>query len=330
MNTPKISILIALRNEEENIPRLLKSIDNLSYPKNCMEILLGNDASEDNTSALLHEFAKTRPHIHVFDLTKPAENERLKGKTRVLEKLGSKASGDFFFFTDADIEVPEKWIEGMLKHFDTPAIGAVIGITGMKPESLKAAMQGMEWLTVLYFLHLFSKIGIKGTGMGNNMAVRKEAYHSTGGYANIPFSIVEDYALYKAIMDNEYHYRQAFEKDVLAWTLPPDRFFEQRKRWLTGGFQSKSSLIIPGLIQTLWIPLLAMFYFLAPQAFPWIVVFPLLLLLLTTAIWQKKLRISGYLRYVPVFCVYLPLAWFLIQIYYFLPGGVTWKNRQYE
>ena len=46
---PKISILIAARNEEHSIERCLAAIDALDYPKDKMEVLVGNDASTDNT-----------------------------------------------------------------------------------------------------------------------------------------------------------------------------------------------------------------------------------------------------------------------------------------
>lgn len=38
------------------------------------------------------------------------------------------------------------------------------------------------------------------TGLGNNMAVSREAYDAVGGYEQIGFSIVEDYALFIAII----------------------------------------------------------------------------------------------------------------------------------
>ena len=326
----QVSVIIAFRNEQENIPTLLASIDQLTFPKNEVEFLFGNDGSEDSTADLLSAYAARHANVRLINLEKPGKNEILRGKVRVLERLCKEAKGKYFLFTDADIELPAGWIEGLLNHFSTTETGVVVGVTGMRITSLKAAMQSMEWLTVLYFLYLFGKMGIKGTGMGNNMAVSKEAYWSTGGYKEIPFSIVEDYALYKAVLQAGYKFKQAFEKEVLAYTKPPGKFFEQRKRWLKGGFESGSALIIPGLVQTLWIPFLVVIGFILPSALLYLVAAPFVVLMLTTWLWQRQLHLKGFLKYVPIFGVYLPVTWLLTQLYYFLPGGIKWKNRIYE
>ncbi len=330
MNFPKVSILIPFRNEEKNIPVILESIRRLDYPPESLEVLLGNDASEDDTADLLQAFAEERDYVRLIHLNKQDRESELKGKPRVLARLAGEAKGEYYFFTDADIELPENWIRAMLSQFSTDKIGVVVGVTGMKPSGLKASMQSMEWLTVLFLLYIFSKFGLRGTGMGNNMAVRRTAYWSTGGYAQITFSIVEDYALYEAILKKGFEFRQAFDPNVLAWTVPPDNFFEQRKRWLTGGFQSKSMLVIPGLIQTLWIPILILVSLWSTKTTCILAGASFVMLWFLTFFWQIKLKLKGYLWYVPVFWVYLPVAWLLIQLNYFLPGKVKWKNRTYE
>ena len=55
---PKVSILIAAKDEEANVARCLNSLLKLSYPLDKMEILIGNDASEDKTLMLLRQYEK--------------------------------------------------------------------------------------------------------------------------------------------------------------------------------------------------------------------------------------------------------------------------------
>lgn len=327
MELPKISILIALRNEEKNIPRLLNSIDQLKPDGYEFEVLLGNDLSEDSTSKLIHEYASKRTFAKAFDVPENTGNQ--KGKARVLAFLAGKAKGEYLFFTDADIKLPENWIPSMMNGFQKKNTGVVIGITGMKAESAKMALQSMEWLTVLYILHLLSKINFPGTGMGNNMAVSKAAYDSIGGYENLPFSIVEDYALFKAIIDKGFGFAQLFDKDSLAYTLPPENFLVQRKRWLKGGFQSGSFLLIPALLQTLWLPLLIAFYFFAKSLLLPAFALQIIVLGILTVFWTSKIKEVRLLKYLPLFVIYLPFSWFLIGIYTPLPGKIRWKGRDY-
>lgn len=328
MSKLTVSILIAARNEEENLPLLLNSLLNLSYPKEELEILFGNDASSDNTGQIINEFAAQHRYMRVINLEEIEADAKLKGKTRVLEELAKRANGDYLFFTDADMELPENWVQAMLQHFEEN-VGVVVGLSTMKPTTYYSALQGIEWLSALHFMNLLSKVKILSTGMGNNMAVAKEAYWVTGGYAKIRFSIVEDYALYKAIIDHGYGFKQAFEPEVLAYTNPPKKFFEQRKRWMKGGFESKSPLMVPALLQALLLPVLVILAFWHLAFVFWIIFNLMVFHFLQIGFIQHKLGIKGYLKYVPLFVFYLPISWFLQLLYYFLPSKVIWKGRRY-
>ncbi|MCD8540713.1 MAG: glycosyltransferase [Leadbetterella sp.] len=115
MNHPKISILVPARNEEENLPVLLQSLRKLTYPKDKTEILLGNDGSDDRTGELMEEFAREcrvtdhhgpehqptgspeasggdHPLVKVIHLREEKDNP-LSGKTRVLDRLATQATG---------------------------------------------------------------------------------------------------------------------------------------------------------------------------------------------------------------------------------------------
>ena len=51
--TPSVSVVIALRNEEHQVNRLLNNLRNLDYPHNLVQYILVNDHSTDNTFNLL-------------------------------------------------------------------------------------------------------------------------------------------------------------------------------------------------------------------------------------------------------------------------------------
>ncbi len=327
----QVSILIALRNEEKNIPRLLQGLNSLESKDEEYEILLGDDHSDDRTLAMLQDFAQQNGRVRVFSIPERRTDEKLLGKARVLHYLAENASGKYFLFTDADILLPEKWIEGMTEAFSrNNKLGVAIGVTGMKSRPLLAAFQGMEWMTTLYFLHLLDKLKVEGTGMGNNMAVSSEAYWAVGGFEGIPFSIVEDYAIYKAIIDHGFESEQLYNPKVLAYTVPPENFLKQRQRWITGGFQSKSYLGLLGLVQSLWIPLMILLFFYSPLITAVVLGIQFLLNVITVYSWQAKLQIRGYLRLAPLFIVYMSVAWLIQITYWVFAKEVEWKGRTYN
>ena len=111
-NLATISILLAVRNESENIIACLQSLEILEYPKTQLEILIGNDNSEDDTEQLIQDFIANKPYFKLFTITQNLNN--LQGKANVLAQLANKAEGKWLFFTDADMKLPKKWIQNMI------------------------------------------------------------------------------------------------------------------------------------------------------------------------------------------------------------------------
>lgn len=324
---PHISILIPARNEAENLPTLFRSLEALDYPKEKMEVLLGNDQSDDDTAVLMDNFSKEKPWVKVLHL-KQEEDDSLKGKARVLDKLADLASGDYLFFTDADIELPPKWIAGILTAFKEN-VGVVIGTTGFKKMGLWSTLQGTEWLMALNIFSITAKWGIPSTGLGNNMAVSKEAYQKIGGYKKLGFSIVEDYQLYIQIIKAGFGFRHVFKPEVLAYTVPPKNYFEQRKRWIKGAMENAPWAMLGGILQALCIPILLVLLLIS-----WKIPLVVICVLLLVYAWQitsfeRKLNLKGYLKFLPFFALYISGAWFLQFMYFIFARNTVWKGRRY-
>ena len=57
-SNPKISIIIAARNEEKRILPTLQSLQKLIYPSNLFEIIFIDDASNDNTPKIINAYCR--------------------------------------------------------------------------------------------------------------------------------------------------------------------------------------------------------------------------------------------------------------------------------
>src|SRR5690242_8951036 len=64
-NFPFISILLAARNEEQNIARCLSALAHLDYPSDRFEVLIGNDGSQDKTAEIAGEYCQKDPHFRL-------------------------------------------------------------------------------------------------------------------------------------------------------------------------------------------------------------------------------------------------------------------------
>ncbi|WP_221391274.1 glycosyltransferase family 2 protein [Dyadobacter sp. NIV53] len=54
-----ITVIIPVRNEEENILSLLSDINKQTFPKDQFEVLVMNDSSTDNTEAIVNQCIKS-------------------------------------------------------------------------------------------------------------------------------------------------------------------------------------------------------------------------------------------------------------------------------
>lgn len=324
-----VSILIAARNEEDCILSCLESIGLLRYPTQDLEVLIGNDQSEDHTAERIRAFIRYQPHFRLVDIR--AQTGHQQGKANVLLQLIRQSRGDYLLFTDADVRLPPRWVEGMLAAC-TPGIGVVAGITLPDGTRLFDRLQTFDWLLAHAQIALATELGMAVTVMGNNMLVSREAYLATGGYEGLPFSVVEDQTLFRAIVQKGYGFKNLHAAQVLATTRPAARWTDllrQRKRWMRGAMQIHWLLVCLLLVQALFIPLLITLGCFFPT--------------LSMAIFTAKVAADGWmvyrlrrrlgrkdpLLYLIPYQFYHAVVQLALILYYFLPINIEWKGRKY-
>ncbi len=104
---PKVSIVVAVRNEEENLPAFLKSLVSQNYPSGNMEIIIVDDHSEDDTYEILKRESEKAGNLTVLKATG-------KGKKAAVAQGFSAASGELVVTTDADCIPGKTWISTMV------------------------------------------------------------------------------------------------------------------------------------------------------------------------------------------------------------------------
>ncbi|UII30203.1 glycosyltransferase [Fulvivirga ulvae] len=322
---PRVSILVAARNEEHNIERCIHALLNLNYPKTKLEIWIGDDSSEDHTLCRAQELSKNHPHIQIVEI---AENlGRARGKANVLAHLAQEATGDVYFITDADIAVNENWVSGML-HGLKPGVGIVNGVTAVEGNGL----QNVDWLFAMGMIKVITDLGKPVTAIGNNMCVTRESYESVGGYESIPFSITEDFELFKQINNQGYRLTQLLNRDVLATTRSVEglkSLLHQRKRWMFGAVQLPVPIVSLLLFQALFhlaiIPLIISHLYLGCS---------ILLLKVSAQICfilaiHKRLNLSVNWAALLFYEFYSFSLSVLSSIFFLIPTKIKWKGRKY-
>jgi len=235
---PKVSVIVAARNEEKNIVRCIQSLSKLHYPKDLIEVILVNDNSTDRTYELMNESTKD---LNIFKVINSRKNssQNLKGKANAIDTAIEISSGDLIFSTDADCEVPSDWITETVKYY-SERTGMVCGFTMIKFEkSLFAKLQCIDWLYLLTLASASAGLKMTLSCVGNNLSFSKRTYRNVGGYESINFSVTEDFALMRKIdSDRNYQIEFPVNKKCLVESLPCENIsevFSQKRRWFRGG-----------------------------------------------------------------------------------------------
>jgi cellulose synthase/poly-beta-1,6-N-acetylglucosamine synthase-like glycosyltransferase len=230
---PRVSILIAARNEEASIERCLQALTQLNYPVGQLEILIGDDASTDDTRAVVARFIADKPQFRLLSIRHALGTAR--GKSNVLAQLSRVATTDYFLITDADMALAPDWVQTMVAAAPE-GVGVVTGITTATGD-LFGRLQGLDWLFGLNLIRLLTDLGVPVTAVGNNMLVTRAAYNSIGGYEALVFSITEDLQLFELIVQQGWKFRNLIDPRALGISLaqPTVRcLLNQRKRWMKG------------------------------------------------------------------------------------------------
>ncbi len=326
---PSISVLIAARNEEATILDCLRAISQLDYPFQSVEVLIGNDQSTDATRSVVTDFIRDKPGFRLYDIQQ--QTAGLPGKANVLAQLARQATGQLLFFTDADTQVPPGWLTEMSRQC-AGKVGIVTGVTLPEGPTLFHKLQTIDWLYNLTLTHLVSSMGVPITAMGNNMAVSREAYEAIGGYESLPFSVVEDYILFRAIIGQGYGFKNLLNEQVLARTKPVDtlrEFLHQRKRWMRGATALPAWMVISLYGQYLVGPLLLLLGFFQPVLAIALYLTRLFIQTMTISFGISRLRQTQLWPYALLFEAYQLLIGPLSVVFYLLPTPIDWKGRRY-
>ncbi len=327
---PKVSVVVAAKDEEKALPACIDSITRIDYPCEMLEVLIVDDQSSDSTPKIIDQHAARFPFVKRIDAVKSLQ---LRGKANALAQGIERATGEFIFLTDADCTVPPSWIKDTLNYFDEDT-GIVPGVTLISTAAKPIhGLQALDWDFLLTVGAGLATIGKPVACLGNNLVFRKAAYDDVGGYREIKFSVTEDYALFKSIVESrKWKFVYPMDSRTLVKTIPLEHLkdvFAQRKRWATGGKDTGvfgKLILAPGFVLH-WLMLAAIFF----QPLTFIVMFPLKFII-EAAFLIPTLRRYGkiaHLNFILYFEIYYLIYVAILPFSVYFGKSVIWKGRKY-
>jgi cellulose synthase/poly-beta-1,6-N-acetylglucosamine synthase-like glycosyltransferase len=120
---PEVSILIPMHNEEANIESKLENVESVLYPKEKMEIIVVDDASDDGSVSKVEGFMKRHPSLNI----KLVRQNLRAGKSAALNRALKVSTKPIVIVSDADTRWPPDILRKAIPYLADPSVGAVTG-----------------------------------------------------------------------------------------------------------------------------------------------------------------------------------------------------------
>lgn len=176
-----VSVIIAARNEFENLQKYLIPILEQDYPQ--FEVVVVNDCSYDSSQAFLEELQKSYPHLKISQLI---EQDKYPTGKKFALTIGIKAAKyEQLLFTDADCEPSSnQWLRLMQSRF-TQGKEIVLGYSPYrKRKGFLNLFIRFETLVTAQFYFSMALMNNAFMGVGRNLAYRKEVFFRHKGFAS--------------------------------------------------------------------------------------------------------------------------------------------------
>ncbi len=185
MSQIEVSVIIPTRNRASLLTQMLDSLARQTMPLDRFEVLVVDNASNDNTREAALHFTSTFPHFsYLFQKNVGLHSGRHMGL--------QNSRGNILVFADDDIVPFTSWLEGMELAFENPKVALVGGRVLPLYEAPPPAWEKKLWIATEsgtfnpYFSLLdFGAKQIEIPGLfvfGCNFGVRKQIALELGGF----------------------------------------------------------------------------------------------------------------------------------------------------
>jgi hyaluronan synthase len=118
---PSVAIVMPAFNEEEAIAGSIRSLLEVDYPAEKLEVVVVNDGSTDGTLAEIRSIAERQPRVRLIDFP---DN---RGKRAAMAAGIRATSAEFVAFVDSDSALDPDALRRIVQGFADPRVGAIAG-----------------------------------------------------------------------------------------------------------------------------------------------------------------------------------------------------------
>ncbi len=171
---PRVSVVIPVKDREEELRECLTSLSLIDYPAELLEVIVVDDGSSDGSADV----------ARAFGATVLPSGGRGRGPAAARNRGAEAATGEILAFIDSDCTASVPWLRELIDVFADPEVAAIGGLVdGMYRSS---ALDRYEAVMSSLSLGKHERSGQGGDDTfylpSCNLLVRRDAFRRVGGF----------------------------------------------------------------------------------------------------------------------------------------------------
>jgi biofilm PGA synthesis N-glycosyltransferase PgaC len=218
-----VSFVIAVHNGANFLSDKLRSILDLDYPRELVEILVVSDASTDDTDEIARSFGPQG--IQLICVPRG-------GKPAALNVAVPRASGEILVLTDVRQVLERESLRRLIACFGDPAVGVVSGDLVIRKGSIEETNVGLYWRYERWIRKQLGQVDSMMGATGPYYAIRRALFRP------MPNDLLLD-DMYIPLGAFFQGYRLIVEEEARAFDYPTgvETEFRRKVRTLAGNYQ---------------------------------------------------------------------------------------------
>ena len=231
---PALDILVAARDEENVIERLVERLFNLDYPINKLNIYIIDDGSSDKTPLILERLSKEFDKLKIITRSSNAGG----GKSGALNYALKFTHGEWLLILDADAQLKNDTLPRLFRFVYEGSWSAVqlrksvINVS----KNFLTTCQSMEMAMDAIFQ--YGRLSVAGVSelRGNGQLINKEVLLKCGSFNED--TVTDDLDLSLRLLLSKSKIGILWDPPVMEEAVENiSALFSQRQRWAEGGLQ---------------------------------------------------------------------------------------------
>ena len=243
LRLPRVTVQLPVYNERYVVERLIRSVCELDYPSDCLQIQVLDDSTDETRDITQKTAAKFR--AMGFDISVLHRDDRRGFKAGALEEGLKYATGEYIAIFDADFIPPKNFLKHTIHFFTDKNIGVVQARWGHVNRDYSLLTKLLSILLDGHFL--IEQTARFGDGLlfnfnGTAGVIRKTCLKDAGGWQHDTLTEDLDFSLRAQLKGWGFVYL----KDCVVDAEVPiniNAFKIQQHRWTKGSIQTAKKLL---------------------------------------------------------------------------------------